>query len=319
MRKNYFVTSFFSKLDLMKLKDKELKEGTIAGANALSRANAERRGVIRILAEKKKRIIIVIPSYFPLQDRKKIASYIDKLKQTTGNRQIRILRLGPNDKHNSGYWQRDTSVNLGSERVISREQAEKSTHKSLAKKKNAYFGEGGKFINAGEANGQRVVIVSSTPPYGFVGKKNPKIQSDMQKEKEMLQAKGYKVFELPGFHYRQVLGKTEFFNHIDPFINTIPKRKLVIVDPDYYKRYSNEVNEVAGFLGYSVIKVPESEKHLYPSNFLNIGEGEIILEHSATQTAKLLKAQGVKVFTTPLELKGNNMLFGGARCFVNEA
>lgn len=317
MRKRFFVTSIVSRDKLIQSSLELAKKG-IKSKSAL-RINSERMGVIKLLAKSKKRIIITVSKNMPKSQFEKFKRIIDSLKKETSNKLIRIVPLSENNYYNA-FWERDVFTRLN-KRVLSKSRA--IDLNIVSQKEKRFFGDGGRVINAGTVNGKEVLLVSHSPQHASLESLSTqkKLVSD---EIEMLKKRGYIVFELPGFDYKR-LGRVKgseasnrFFEHLDVFINTIPQKKVMLVDPDYYSKNSIKVKQIAQAIGFKLIKIPSSEKYFYPSNFLNIGNGEIIMDKKASQTAKLLGEVGVRVYTTPSTLKGNNLMFGGARCFVNK-
>ncbi|MGI6589588.1 MAG: arginine deiminase family protein [Candidatus Iainarchaeum sp.] len=316
MRKKFYVTSLASKKQLIQASQELAKKGI--KSRAVLRINSERMGVIKLLAKSKKRVIITIPQSAPKQQIEKLRRVIEAIKKETKNTMIKLVPLSENNYYNA-FWERDVFTRMG-KRILNKSRA--TDLKTNSQKEKRFFGDGGRIINAGKVNGKEVLLVASSPQHA--SKRKLGVQKNLVNEEiEMLTKRGYLVFELPGFNYKR-LGRTQgskatnrFFEHIDVFINTIPQKKVMLVDPDYYAKHSGRITKIAQTIGFKLIKVPVEERYFYPSNFLNIGNGEIIMDKKATRTAKLLEKAGVKVYTTPSTLEGNNLMFGGVRCFVN--
>jgi hypothetical protein len=319
MQKRFFVTSLFSRERIKKAIAEGVRDKVSPQAlKGFSRMNAERKSVFRLLASKGKRIILFASKTAPQTERDSIRRFVESVKQKTNNRRIRIKWVDDSSYY-AAPWMRDTSVRLG-KRILSRIRAEDWNIRSQKEKR--FFGDGGRIIRAGIKDGKEVLLVSSSEErgtrHGFA------MGNRLAEETNMLRRRGFIVFELPGFEYRALgrahgeTAKPAFFHHIDVFVNTIPDKKVLLVDHDYNKAHASKVREAADFLGYSTVVVPAEERFVYPANFLNIGNGEIIMDKAAPKTARLLRELGVTVYTTPQELKGNGQLFGGVRCFVNE-
>ncbi|MFA5125899.1 MAG: hypothetical protein WC462_02770 [archaeon] len=319
MRKNFFVTSLAARDSIRRNANSEVLKLSPEAKKGFLRLNAERKSAIRLLARKQKRIILSAPKMATEKEKAYIKRFVESLKKSTGNTRIRILWLDKNNYY-ANIWQRDISVRLG-KRILNKSRAEGFGLKTG--KEQRFFADGGRLIQAGTSKGKKVLFISISP-INQIRTMAPIQEKILREEMDMLRRRGYVVFELPGFEYKALgrrLGekaKGSFFEHLDVFINTIPEKKLILVNPDYYKANLGKINQAADYLKYKIITVPESEKYTYPSNFLPLGNGEILIDKGARITASILKKNGVKVYEVPQEMKGNNQIFGGIRCFINE-
>lgn len=295
-RKRFFVTSFVN--------------NTLRKRHATTRhANNERLRVIGQLLKKGKRVIVTVPPGFPKED----IEYLKSLKSLGGN--IRILKTKNESIYNSN-WTRDVFTRV-EERFYNKDSAVNS---NLRKPEHLrrIFGEGGRVINLGKINGKPSLIISRSTKEA----NNLVVSKEIKEEIEMLKRRGYNIFELPGHEFstygqkrKANVGKT-FFDHLDVFVNAIPEKKILLVDPEYRKK-NPDVENIAKRIGFKLITIPTAERYSYPSNFLPIGSGEVIVNSAAKKTIALLKKEGVKVYATPKEIKANLTMRGSVGCFVN--
>jgi N-dimethylarginine dimethylaminohydrolase len=108
----------------------------------------------------------------------------------------------------------------------------------------------------------------------------------------------------------------KFFDHLDVFVNSIPEKNILLVDPEYLSK-NQKLLSIAKEIGFRLITIPKEEQYYYPANFLALGNGEVIVNSKAKQTIQLLKKNGVNVFATPKGISANLTMNGGVGCFVN--
>jgi len=173
----------------------------------------------------------------------------------------------------------------------------------------SYLGEGGAVVNIGN----RCVLVGEPTAKKAV----PEIK--------FLEGQGVKTFILPmGFIESfktkadnktvQVYRKT---HHIDLFINRVPGKRVLVVDPMYYGDNQELVDRIANSLGYRVLRVPENEGKFFPANFFDLGKGRILVNRGAKQTIEKLRELGVDAIPTSRTLRASAILASGARCALN--
>lgn len=297
MRKKFFVTS---------LVQSHMKKGKTTVKNM----NKERISLISKLATSGKRVIIIAPKNITQENQ-------NLLKNLTMLKNVRVMRVEPNSVYNIP-WTRDLFTRL-KRRFYAKEHSTffRNNINPILKR---HFGEGGRIINLGKINGKPTIILSST-----VREKTSIdrifVEKEIREEIELLKRQGYNVFELPGHFFSPYRKNPElkktWFDHLDVFINTIPEKKLILVNPDYLQQNNKKIREILKQTKYKLLVVPEEEKLLYPANFLNMGKGEILINSDAKKTIELLRKQGVKVFASPKGIRANMTKRGGIGCFVN--
>ncbi len=178
VRKKTFVTS------LMHSKPKK-------GKVTIRNANIERISVIKQLAQKGKKVVLVVPKNIdPIKD-----PFVKQVLQLGKN--IRIMKVS-NDSIYLNYWQRDVFTRLV-DRFYNRDRAQDVIAK-VAPHLQRYFGEGGRVINLGNINGKPSVILSNSVQELGISN-NAEIQTQIMQEIQMLKRRGFNVFELSGFNY----------------------------------------------------------------------------------------------------------------------
>ncbi|MDD4251145.1 MAG: hypothetical protein PHX27_03070 [Candidatus ainarchaeum sp.] len=275
----------------------------------IKRANLERISIINQLISKGKRVVVFVP-----KEINKIEN--EYLKQITKKRNVKIINVENNSPYNTA-WQRDSFTKLKS-RYYNKDRM-RDIRARVPEQLRRYFGEGGRVIDLGTLKGKKSIIVSNTVKESG----NPRIEKEIREEISMLKRQGYNVFELPG-HDFSPHGRTgnpqlkkAWFDHLDVFVNSIPEKKVLLVDPDYLKKNYSNITGISKATGFKIIKIPQKEKYSYPANFLNIGNGEVIVNSDAKQTINLLKNTGVKVFVSPRAIRENLTMRGSIGCFVN--
>ncbi len=307
-RKETFVTSFMQ--PLIELRNK----GRLPPRRKFVAVNMERLQVMEQLVKKGKRVVLVVRKDASPGERK----FVERAKKVTGPGRLKVIHVDSTSSY-SGSWQRDNFTKLNV-RYLNKMHAE-DRRKEL-NPRHRHFGEGGRVIKAGKIKGKEVLLVSDSI-LGLKGRHDPKIDKLLKGEADMLRRQGFEVFELPGYWFRAEgirkgeNAEREFFEHLDVFINTIPEKKVLLVDPEYMETNSNKIRQLNKFLKYKIIEVPKEERFHYPSNILKLGNGEVIVNSAAKKTIALLKKADVKVFATPKEIKYNLEFRGGVGCFVN--
>ncbi|MDD3083581.1 MAG: arginine deiminase family protein [Candidatus ainarchaeum sp.] len=294
MKRKVFVTS------LMHAQLKKRKR-------TIRNTNIERISVINQLVKLGKKVIIVVPKTID----QKQDIFLKQIKKT---KNVKIMRIGERSPY-QGPWQRDCFTRLG--RRYYNKDISMSARAITPQYSQRYFGEGGRIINLGKIKGKQTLLISNTAKEGI-----SIIKKEIKEEIEMLKRQGYNVFELPGHDFspygqKKPELKKRWFDHIDVFINTIPEKKLLIVDPDYLRKNRRIIENIVSETGFRLIIIPEKEKYTYPANLLSIGNGEIIMNSDAKKTINILRNVGVKVFASPKGIKANLTMRGGIGCFVN--
>jgi hypothetical protein len=151
--------------------------------------------------------------------------------------------------------------------------------------------------------------------------------------KEQFERQGLKVYMLPSGvkDYRVMAsGRTSAsrqplfykFAHIDMFINVIPGKKLLVVDPYYYAANKPEIDAVARETGHRVVKVAVSEAPLHPANLLHLPDGRVLI-NKAPRLARQLEKRGLEsgkdYIMMDRKIIANPTFFsGGIRCMTSE-
>jgi len=140
---------------------------------------------------------------------------------------------------------------------------------------------------------------------------------------QRLTQQGYKfVFLNDGYVLKPNLSrmlKTRAYvswNHVDTFVGATGK--VMLVDHEFFANNRSELRQAAKQSGLEIVFIPEAETHLYPANFLPLGENTVLMDKQAKQTIQLLTQHGVKVIPTKVTLSANRESGGGVRCILNE-
>ncbi len=285
-----------------------IRERNEAISQNLTRANQERALVIRKLLQMGKEVVLSIRKEISPKERK----LVESLRKVKGGK-LRIISFAE-DSIYSQTWIRDSFTKIGKKRILNSIKVEDLG--IITSKESRLFGEGGRVINCGKINGEKILLISQSQlstKYGF----DKNTQRVIEDEIKMLRKRGYTVYSLPGgmFRPKPKNPHENFFHHLDVFVNHISGTNILLADSAYYSQNKIYFEKMKGL---KVVLVPESERYFYPANFLNIGNKEVILEKRAKKTAELLRRRGIKVYMTPSSLKRNIENYGGIRCFVNE-
>ncbi|MEM4598660.1 MAG: hypothetical protein QW400_03130 [Candidatus Diapherotrites archaeon] len=242
---------------------------------------------------------VVMVSEVDLIDKR--VSRFCKIAKAAGARVLISKRTTPY----TGAWLRDTFTVVKNYRFVFPVD-ERLLGRRVGNKIYSYLGDSGGVINIED----KFLLVSK------------QIAFSAMNEISFLKKKGIVVFEMPpGFvkdaFKSQKRAKLKKHTHVDLFVNRIPGMKILLVDPQYYQANKALLDNIATVTGYKIILVPEKEREFYPTNFLDLGTGKIMMNRAARETAKRLAQEGVKVVMTTAPLKGSSAMYSGLRCAVN--
>jgi len=215
-------------------------------------------------------------------------SLVKKLKKEGYNVKV----IAPRDEEIRKEFQEfiEKAEELGAEKIESREtqeelisfirDQEKKVGDTIFKSKDAkgdilaQAGEKGKGrIRSGAGEGGKVIDAG-----------NCILASEDLSEKEIKQlkkaAKDKEVYKLPTKTEKKEIKSTPKkklaeeeleATHIDHFVNTIPKRNIMLVQPEYYRENKEKIDQIAKKEKLEVVKSSKSEKnqnHLISRNYL---------------------------------------------------
>ncbi|MCM8778514.1 MAG: hypothetical protein NC898_02965 [Candidatus Omnitrophica bacterium] len=93
-----------------------------------------------------------------------------------------------------------------------------------------------------------------------------------------------------------------------------------MVDPEYYKENRGEIDKIANEEGYRIVIIPDDEKELYPSNFLALHDGRMVMIDAPKTYGEIVKVIGqdkaTQVIKLDSSLEENLKLGGGIRCMT---
>lgn len=177
----------------------------------------------------------------------------------------------------------------------------------LASFKSSFFGEGGSMV--------------PVAPKGFA------IAAEINQDPrtEVYEGKGYQFQTMPrGAMYdlaASALLDTRVYtitNHVDLLIGALPERKIVAIDPYYYKNRRLSVDLLVNNFDLTPIFVPETEADRHPANFLPLGRGRVLVDSGAPEFIQMLSEAGATVIPTGVPLDYLMGLKGALRCLFNE-
>ncbi len=110
-------------------------------------------------------------------------------------------------------------------------------------------------------------------------------------------------------------------NHLDMYLNIFEGGKVILADPDYYQQNKDSIDSIAREQGYKIVVVPEEEKHLYPSNFLSLFDGRILMTSAPQTYAEIVRTVGPReagelIIMIDSALEENLNLGGGIKCMM---
>lgn len=121
---------------------------------------------------------------------------------------------------------------------------------------------------------------------------------------------------LTDFLGRDVYART---THIDHSIGAVPEKKVPVVDPLYFDQHKFSVQNLVDNHGLKrPITVPKEEAHRLSANFLNLGDGRVLVDKGSPKLIAKLRKEGVDVVESVMPLDFLPHLRGGLRCMFNE-
>lgn len=217
----------------------------------------------------------------------------EALKKERENLKALIENLGYRVKKVTEDWPRDLYVLLSGETFYE----EKLYDMWSAIGGNLVWSEKARFL---------IISVSEDDFQGIAPGLKERIKQDLEGK--------LKIYELP-----TPVG--EHFLHIDFFLGIFEEGKVILVDPDYYKENKTQIDKIAKEQEYKVVLVPVEEKELYPSNFLSLPNGEIVMVNAPQTYAEITKVIGQDKAVQYIKLLDSSLttnlkLGGGIRCMT---
>ncbi len=141
-----------------------------------------------------------------------------------------------------------------------------------------------------------------------------------------LKEKGVRFHFMPsGMRYHELLSKTmgkptyAESTHLDMILNVLPQQGVLKVDNHYYWRHHAQVRALQKTLKlHRLVVVSKAESRYHPTNFLELGDGRVLVARNCPNFISQLREAGVKVVETDVDLDEFVHNAGGLRCFFNE-
>ena len=201
-------------------------------------------------------------------------------------------------------WARDEYVRIGTKK----ERPNRDIRHVLTVPEPHYFGEGGKMIQIGPKDFAIHKSIAGDPRIG------------------KYESMGFRFFPLPeAFVYDRNLSElmgTKIYlthGHIDLVLGGVPERRVVAVDPRYYKEHKMSLQLLERNAGVRLVEVPEEEADRHPACFLPLGRGRVLVDRGAPKFIKRLRKAGATVVPTTVPLDSLLAFRGGLHCLFNEA
>ncbi|MDO8627756.1 MAG: hypothetical protein Q7K42_04775 [Candidatus Diapherotrites archaeon] len=203
-------------------------------------------------------------------------------------------------------WARDEQTKIG-KRII-KPKPKTGVASNYRERLEEEFGEGGAFLKVAD---NEFITTSS-----FLG--NPTIKE--------LQSEGIQFHFVPDgmfFHpfLTRIFEKITYSStkHIDQVLNIIPEKKIMAVSSEYFAMHKNTIDGLRKRLGFEhLVVTSEEESKKMAVNFLELGDGKILVDKGCPDFIKQLRALGVEVVETAVPLGEFLDAQGGLRCFFGE-
>jgi len=184
----------------------------------------------------------------------------------------------------SGWVRADPSRGLTSRRIV-----------------QSPLGTGGRVVS-----GRDFILVQRDPDYGAV-----------KPHADWLEKSGWKVYVMPSPSRKAQ--REDVIKHIDLHVGVAPTKNgghLILANRKYLAENRALFDRIARETGSKIVQVPEKEEALFPTNFLVLPDGKVLMTGGAPKTKALMEKAGIQVYTT-IPLKETVTLGGGLRCLTN--
>lgn len=117
-------------------------------------------------------------------------------------------------------------------------------------------------------------------------------------------------------------------DHVDLHLNVIKlqkkvqekliQKKLLVVNENYFEKNTKKLLEIQKNHNYKIVKIPDSESHLMPANFLKLPDGRIFV-NNAPEFIKKLKEAGIEdkdIVVSKKPIIHNPKVSGSVGCFA---